>query len=380
MVTAGVYLVARCSVLYLLAPGVLLGVAIIGALTAIFAASIALVQTDIKRVLAYSTVSQLGYMFLACGVGAFSAGIFHLATHAFFKALLFLGAGSVIHALGGEQDIRRMGGLKEQLPLTYKTFLVASLAIAGIFPFAGFFSKDEILWAALTRGNLFLWLIGAVTAVMTAFYMFRLLFLVFYPHPNAQGEHGQHAHEAPPPMRVPLLALAVLTSVAGFAGLPLTARGNLIGRYLDPVFNRYPLPAELVGHAVHSPTWEAGMLLFSLLLAGLGIWLAWHMYLVRTELPERLSARFQGAYTLLQNKYYVDEIYDHVIVDPAKIAARWLWVQVDVLIVDAVVNWAGAFVRWDSTWVSRFQSGFVRNYALSIFLGVIAVVGYLLVH
>lgn len=380
MVTAGVYMVARCSVLYLMAPGVLLVVAIVGAVTAIFAASIALVQNDIKRVLAYSTISQLGYMFLACGVGAFSAGIFHLVTHAFFKALLFLGAGSIIHALGGEQDIRRMGGLKEKMPTTYGTFLVASLAIAGIFPFAGFFSKDEILWAALTRGNLLLWLIGAIAAIMTAFYMFRLVFVVFHTHPQGSETPAPHLHDPPSPMLVPLVVLAVLSLLGGLLGLPFSERWNLIGRFLDPVFARYPQPTSLVSHAAHSPGWEEIMLLVSLALAGFGLWLAWQMYLVHPERPTQLSARYQSAYQLLMNKYYVDELYGRIIVDPILAGARWLWARVEVLIVDGAVNWAGAFVRWDSTWMSRVQSGFVRNYALSIFLGVILVVGYLLVR
>ncbi len=396
MVTAGVYLMARCSVLYLMAPAALSIVALIGVLTAIFAASIALVQNDIKRVLAYSTISQLGYMFLACGVGAFTAALFHLATHAFFKALLFLGAGSVMHALGGEQDIRRMGGLKQHLPVTYATFLIAALAIAGIFPFAGFFSKDEILLAALTEGNLLFWLIGAVAAVMTSFYIFRLVFVVFHReskvdvtvgHPAAHmpmsipAEDGvDHPHEAPPPMRVPLMILAGLSAVAGFIGIPLSAGANLIRAYLEPVFTRYPLPPGLIGHSIHNPGLELVMLLISLALAIGGLLLAAYMYLIDTTLPERLSARFPGLYGLLFNKYYVDELYDWLFVEPFRRAARWLWARVDVGVVDETVNQAGAFVRQDSVWLSRIQSGFVRNYALSIFLGAVVVIGYLIMR
>ncbi|MBI3329590.1 MAG: NADH-quinone oxidoreductase subunit L [Nitrospinae bacterium] len=381
MVTAGVYLVARCAVLFLLAPGALLIVAIVGGLTAIFAASIALVQTDIKRVLAYSTISQLGYMFLACGVGAFGAGIFHLATHAFFKALLFLGAGSIMHALRGEQDIRRMGGLKDHLPITYGTFLVASLAIAGVFPFAGFFSKDEILWAALTnpQGHFLLWLIGALAAVMTSFYVFRLVFIVFHGEPHADA-FGPRPHEAPPSMRGPLLILAGLAAVSGSMGLPLTERWNFIQRYLDPVFTRYPFPAGLVEHPAHNPSLELFMLLISLALAILGILLAMYMYLLDTRMPERLSGRFQRSFNVLLHKYYVDEAYDRLLVEPVKAGSRWLWARIDVVFLDGTVNRAGAFVRWDSTWLSRVQSGFVRNYALSIFLGVVVVLGYLLVR
>ncbi|HXH13199.1 MAG TPA: NADH-quinone oxidoreductase subunit L [Alphaproteobacteria bacterium] len=379
MVTAGVYMVARCSVLYLLAPAALLVVATVGVLTALFAASMALVQTDIKRVLAYSTISQLGYMFLACGVGAFTAAIFHLATHAFFKALLFLGAGSVIHALGGEQDIRRMGGLKELLPVTYVTFLIASLAIAGIFPFAGFFSKDEILWAAFTEGSILFWLLGAVVAVLTAFYMFRLVFVVFHGEARAAAA-TVHPHEAPPSMRVPLMILAGLSTVAGFIGIPIIEGANVIRAYLEPVFARYPLPATLVPHAVHDPILELVMMGVSLALAGGGILLALYLYLIDPSLPERLSVRFQGLYRLLMGKYYVDELYDRLVVEPVKSASRWLWARVDVAVVDGMVNQAGAFVRRDSVWLSRVQSGFVRNYALSIFLGAVMVIGYLIVR
>jgi NADH-quinone oxidoreductase subunit L len=380
MVTAGVYMVARCSVLYLMAPGVLALVAIIGLLTALFAASIALVQTDIKRVLAYSTISQLGYMFLACGVGAFSAAIFHLATHACFKALLFLGAGSVIHALHGEQDIRRMGGLKEHLRVTYLTFLVAALAIAGIFPFAGFFSKDEILWAALTEGNFLYWFMAAVAAVMTSFYMFRLVFLVFHGQPAVGAQATHHPHEAPSVMRGPLLILAGLSVLAGFIGIPIIEGANLIRAYLDPVFTQYPLPPGFASHAVHSPALELTMLLISLALAIGGILLAMYFYLIAPALPGRISARFQGAYQLLLNGYYVDALYDRFVVEPIKVASSWLWAEVDVAVVDGAVNQAGAFVRQDSAWLSRIQSGFVRNYALSIFLGAVLVIGYFIVR
>jgi NADH-quinone oxidoreductase subunit L len=380
MVTAGVYMVARCSVLYLLAPGAMVVVVIVGLLTALMAASIALVQTDIKRVLAYSTISQLGYMFVACGVGAFTAGIFHLATHACFKALLFLGAGSVIHALDGEQDIRRMGGLKDHLPITYLTFLVASLAIAGVFPFAGFFSKDEILWAALSEGNFLVWLLAAIVAVMTSFYMFRLVFLVFHREPRASDGMAHHPHEAPSAMRVPLMILAGLSVVAGFIGIPIIEGAHLIRAYLEPVFTRYPLPPEALGHALHRPGLELVMLLISLALAIGGILLAMYMYLIDTTLPERISTQFHGVYRLLMGKYYIDELYDWLVVEPVKRSAAWLWAQVDMGLVDGTVNQAGEFVRQDSAWLSRVQSGFVRNYALSIFLGAVVIIGYLMIR
>jgi NADH-quinone oxidoreductase subunit L len=380
MVTAGVYMVARCSVLYLLAPAAMVVVLVIGLLTALMAASIALVQTDIKRILAYSTISQLGYMFVACGVGAFTAGIFHLVTHAFFKALLFLGAGSVMHALDGEQDIRRMGGLKDHLPITYMTFLIASLAIAGVFPLAGFFSKDEILWAALTEGNFLVWLIAAITAVMTSFYMFRLVFLVFHRQPSARDGASYHPHEAPSAMRVPLMILAGFSVVAGFIGIPIIEGANLIRPYLEPVFRRYPLPPETFGHTLHRPGLELVMLLISLALAVGGILLAMYLYLINTTLPERLSARFHRAYRVLLGKFYVDELYGRCVVEPVRRASDWLWAEVDVGVVDSTVNQAGAFVRQDSAWLSRIQSGFVRNYALSIFLGAVVVIGYLIVR
>jgi NADH-quinone oxidoreductase subunit L len=380
MVTAGVYMVARCSVLYLLAPSAMTVVTLIGLMTALLGASLALVQTDIKRVLAYSTISQLGYMFVACGVGAFSAGIFHLVTHACFKALLFLCAGSVIHALNGEQDIRRMGGLKDAMPITSMTFLVASLAIAGVFPLAGFFSKDEILWTTLTQGNFLVWLIAAVVAVMTSFYMFRLVFLVFHGNPRGGAGMLHHPHEAPSAMRVPLMILAGLSVVAGFIGIPIIEGANLIRAYLEPVFTRYPLPADASSHAIHRPGLELVMLLISLALAIGGIVLAMYMYLIDTTLPERLAARFQRAYRVLIGKYYVDELYDRLVVEPIKRASDWLWVQVDVGIVDGTINQAGEFVRNDSAWLSRVQSGFVRNYALSIFLGAVVVIGYLIVR
>jgi NADH-quinone oxidoreductase subunit L len=380
MVTAGVYMVARCSVFYLMAPAAATVVVVIGLATALLAAAIALVQTDIKRVLAYSTISQLGYMFVACGVGAFGAAIFHLATHAAFKALLFLGAGSVIHALNGEQDIRRMGGLKDHLPVTYATFLIASLAIAGIFPLAGFFSKDEILWAALTEGNFLIWAVAAAVAVMTAFYMFRLVFLVFHRPSVGGGSLTHHPHEAPPSMRVPLMILAGLSAVIGFIGIPIIEGANLIRAYLAPVFSRYPLPPELVPHAVHRPGLELVMLLISLALAIAGILLAMYIYLLDPALAERLRLQFQRLYRLLVDKFYVDEVYDRFVVEPIKRASGWLWSEVDVAVVDGAVNRAGDVVQRDSAWLSRIQSGFVRNYALSIFFGAVVVIGYLMLR
>jgi NADH-quinone oxidoreductase subunit L len=380
MVTAGVYMVARCSVLYVMAPAASTVVLVVGLLTAILAASIALVQTDIKRVLAYSTISQLGYMFIACGVGAFSAAMFHLTTHAFFKALLFLGAGSVIHALDGEQDIRRMGGLKDHLPVTYVTFLIASLAIAGIFPFAGFFSKDEILWATLIEGNFLAWLLAAIVALMTAFYMFRLVFVVFHRQPEGAAGVSHHPHEAPPSMRLPLVILAGLSTVSGFIGIPLIEGANLLRAYLEPAFSRYPLPPEMLTHVVHRPGLELVMMLISLALALGGILLAMYMYLLDPALPTRLSAQFQRLYRILMDKYYVDELYDRCIVRPINAASVWLWSRVDTAVIDGAVNRAGDHARRQGLWLSRMQTGFVRNYALSIFLGAVVIVGYLIMR
>ena len=322
MVTAGVYMVARCHLLFLMAPAALLVVAVIGAATAIFAASIGLAQNDIKRVLAYSTISQLGYMFLACGVGAFTAGIFHLMTHAFFKALLFLGAGSVMHAMAGELDMRKMGALKPHLPRTYWTFLIATLALAGIFPFAGFFSKDEILWQALNQGGILFWILGAGAAFMTATYMFRAVFLTF--HGKSRVDHGvaHHLHESPGIMTVPLIILAILSVIGGFIGFPVIEGGNKFAEFLAPVFAPpagFPKAAEAVHHAV---SFEVTMMIVSLVIAGLGILLAYRLYIKNPALPDRLAERYKAPYNALVNKYWVDEIYHFIFV-----ALFRLWIR-----------------------------------------------------
>jgi len=316
MVTAGVYMVARANGLYQLAPQTLEVVAIVGAATAIYAASMGLVQNDIKRVLAYSTISQLGYMFLACGVGAFAAGIFHLSTHAYFKALLFLGSGAVIHALSGEQDIRKMGGLWGKLPVTAKTFFVAALAIAGIFPLAGFFSKDEILWRTFSReADPFfkvLWAVGILTALMTAFYMFRLVALTFWGQSRMSAEVEHHVHEAPRSMTVPLMILAGLSIVGGWVGIPAAlGGGNRFEHFLEPVFA--PRGAPVV--VEHARALELLLMVLSVVVGLLGIALAYLFYLKRPEIPGRLADRFRGLYRLVYNKYYVDEIYSRTFVE-----------------------------------------------------------------
>jgi NADH-quinone oxidoreductase subunit L len=313
MVTAGVYMVARSAPIYVHAPNALMVVALVGALTAIFAASIGLVQNDIKRVLAYSTVSQLGYMFLACGVGAFSAGIFHLGTHAFFKALLFLGSGSVIHAMSGEQDMRNMGGLRRKLPWTHATMLIGCVAIAGIFPLSGFFSKDEILWSAFKIGGYgrLVWALGFVAAAMTAFYMFRLYYMTFTGSFRGTHDQAHHLHESPRSMTVPLAVLALGSVVAGVLGVPAAlGGGNWIERFLHPTFeSAHHTLSEILPSVVHGHEIELGLMAASVALAGLGILTATWFYVWRPQLPVRLAAAMALAYRVLLDKYYVDELY-----------------------------------------------------------------------
>ena len=371
MVTAGVYMVARCSALFVLAPVSLTVVALTGALTAIFSASIGMAQFDIKRVLAYSTVSQLGYMFLACGVGAFASGIFHLMTHAFFKALLFLGAGSVSHALSGELDMRKMGGLKKEIPITYWTFIIATLAIAGIFPFAGFFSKDEILFHSLVDGHTLYWGIATVAAFITAFYMFRAVFMTFYGESRVDPQVAHHIHESPPIMTVPLMTLAGLSLVGGFVGVPLIKGAHAFKDFLAPSI------ATLPHQAHYSASFEIGLMIFSMVVAGAGIYTAYKMYIVKPELPTVVAEKYQTAYELLYNKYYVDEIYDAAIVEPIKEGSNFLWTGVDNQVVDGAVNGSAGVVAWLSAHLRKLETGFLQNYALAILIGVTLVVGYL---
>ena len=372
MVTAGVYMVARCHALYLLAPLSMAVVAVVGALTAFMAASIGLVQNDIKRVLAYSTISQLGYMFLACGVGAFSAGIFHLVTHAFFKALLFLGAGSVIHALAGEQDLRKMGGLRKYLPATYVTFLIATLAISGVPLLSGFFSKDQILSAAFfsPHGGNLLWLLGIVTTAMTAFYMFRLFFLTFTGRCRASEEAQHHIHESPHSMTVPLMILAFLSVIGGYIGLPHAMGGvNAMAGYLQPVFSDLPhLPEPSLGI-------EYLLMVTSAVVAFLGISVAYFFYIRSPETAEKLKKNF--LYTLLLNKYYVDEIYQALIVSPIVSGSRWVWERFDLGIIDGAVNGSARLVEKLARWGRQLQTGYVRQYAMAILAGVVVILAYL---
>src|SRR2546426_300444 len=321
MVTAGVYMVARCHPLFLLAPGSLETVAVVGAATGLFAATIGLAQNDIKRVLAYSTVTQLGYMFMACGGGAFSAGIFHLMTHAFFKALLFLGAGSAIHALSDEQDLRSMGGLARKLPWTHGTMLVATLANAGIPPLAGFFSKDEILSRAFATGHSGVWLVGLVGAALTAFYMFRLYVLAFRGPSRLSHEAEHHLHESPPSMVIPLVMLAVLSAVGGLVGQPMQEGGHLFERWMRPVFEGVGGEAA----APLSPRTEWTLIALSVAAAALGIYGAYRTYLVEPGLAARLRERLRAFHQAVLHKYWIDELYDALVVAPVYHLSQRLW-------------------------------------------------------
>jgi NADH-quinone oxidoreductase subunit L len=372
MVTAGVYMVARCSALYVMAPISMTVVAVVGLATAFMAASIGLAQNDIKRVLAYSTVSQLGYMFLACGVGAFIAAIFHLMTHAFFKALLFLGSGSVIHGMHGEQDMRKMGALKNKMPITYAVMLIGTLAIAGIFPFAGFFSKDEILFKALTDGHVGYWAIASLGAMMTAFYMFRLIFMTFYG--EKRWDPHVHPHESPPVMTIPLIILAVLSTVGGFVGIPLIQGWNVFHDFLNPSIAHVPGVHEV--H--HAMTFEVMMMLVSMGVAGIGIFIAYKMYIKEPELPAQVTARAPGLYDLIYNKYYVDELYDATVVEPIKNGSVFLWQEADTKVIDGMVNGTASFVERLSAIIRKLETGYVQNYALGILIGVAVITGYYL--
>ena len=465
MVTAGVYMIGRNAVLFEQAPITLGVVAAVGATTALFAGTIGLVQNDIKRVLAYSTVSQLGYMFLAMGVGAFGAGVFHLYTHAFFKACLFLGSGAVIHALHGEQDIRHMGGLRKHLPITFWTFLIASLAIAGVPFLAGFFSKDEILFETFAHGHTFLWVMGAVTSLLTATYMFRLVFLTFFGErreaPAAAGHghghdahghgghdhdhghaHGGHAHgaphDAPPAMALALIVLAVGSILAGYVGVPHALGGhNSLAEWLRPSFQattkalaecnvpvtlpgapagmtlaecapgdavpavassaqtagEQALPAAAQAEAGHAEAPAEGghgeggdqtaleltLMGVSSLIALLGIGMAAYLWLMNPSVPASMAASFPGLHRLLLNKYYVDEIYDAAIVHPLQAAStQGLWKVADAKIIDGAVNLAGLVVAAASAVLRLFQTGSVRSYAASTFVGVVLILGYYL--
>jgi NADH-quinone oxidoreductase subunit L len=367
-------------------------IALVGGGTALFAATIGCTQWDIKRVLAYSTVSQIGYMFLACGVGAYTAAIFHLVTHAFFKACLFLGSGSVIHGMHHEQDIRKMGGLKDHFPITYVTFLVSTIAIAGIFPFSGFFSKDEILYHALMDGNVIYWGMGISGAFITAFYMFRLVFLTFHGPSNVEAH--VHPHESPKVMTLPLIVLAFLALTGGLLGIPLIHGWHALHNWLAPVL-AFDLEAALHASEVmlaehghntsfaevlhqsqheHAPWWvEVGLMILSFVVAVAGIVTAWFFYLKRPDLPGKL-VKGQWGFNLVENKYYVDEIYDEIVVKPLVKGSDLLWKQADIRGVDGAVNGVAQTIGLLGKIARSFQSGFVRNYALIMVVGFIFLV------
>lgn len=380
MVTAGVYMVARCSILFALAPTALEVVAIIGGVTAIFAATIGLVQNDIKKVLAYSTVSQLGYMFLGLGVAAFSAGIFHVLTHAFFKALLFLGSGAVIHAMHDEQDIQKMGGLKHYLPTTYKTFLIGAIAIAGIPPFAGFFSKDEILWKAFSSeyGSVVLWALGVLGAALTAFYMFRLVSLTF----DGEKRFGPeiHPHEAPKTMTIPLIILAFLSVVGGFLGVPESLFGsNVLEHWLEPIFAPAYDKLHITPHPVEIT--EYLLMALSVAVAAGGIYAARYVYLRRTELAEQWKSRYALLYRLLFNKYYVDEAYDAAVVTPTvKLSEGFLWKGVDVAVIDGIVDGSAKLVALAARGIRLIQTGIAQQYAAVFVGGILFILLWLILH
>ncbi len=382
MVTAGVYLVARNSVLYALAPDSMAVVAVVGVATAFLAASVGLVQNDIKKVLAYSTVSQLGFMFIALGVGAFTAGIFHVMTHAFFKGLLFLGAGSVIHGMHEIQNIKKMGGLKKYMPITYGTFLVATLAIAGVPPFAGFFSKDEILWKAFDQGNIFLWLFGTIAALFTAFYMYRLIMLVFRGEERFDHHHV-HPHESPKTMTVPLIVLAVLSAIGGFLGVPhalgfgVLHDTNLIESWLHPIFADAHHIMNIMPHH-HIPVEEYLLMLLSVGIAVLGIFTAKSWYKGDWAVPKSLAKNFSGIYKLLFRKYMLDEFYFKTVIDPIVNTSRgFLWKFFDVKLIDGIVNGSARMIALTGEVIRRMQTGIAQNYALVMMIGILAVLSWL---
>jgi NADH-quinone oxidoreductase subunit L len=368
MVTAGVYMIARSNALYRLSPTAMMVVAIVGAVTALFAATIGIRQWDIKKVLAYSTVSQLGFMFIGVGVGAFTAGVFHLVTHAFFKACLFLGSGSVIHAMSGEQDIRKMGGLRKQIPITYWTFLIATIAIAGFPPFAGFFSKDEILGSALSSPYLpagaryLVWGLGSVAALCTAYYMFRLVFLTFFGGFRGTHEQEHHLHESPATMTIPLIVLATLSTIGGLA----LAWNHTLAHWLEPIYLK--IEGREAEFAINNEYLLMGI---ATAIAALGTWLAYIRFYKRgLEADAAFEQRSPALAKAIENKWYVDELYDATIVRPLEATSRFFWRVVDAII-DGIAAMLGYVVQGFGDLLRFFQTGNVRNYALMLFLGVI---------
>jgi NADH-quinone oxidoreductase subunit L len=400
MVTAGVYMIGRMSYLFIRSPETMMTIAVIGACTAFFAATIGTAQNDIKRVLAYSTVSQLGYMFLAMGVGAFTAGIFHLMTHAFFKACLFLGSGAVIHSMhhalhkvhshDDAQDMRNMGGLSKYMPMTYGTFLLATIAIAGIPGFSGFFSKDEILWQAFSNPlhgglNMLLWGLAVCAALMTAFYMFRLVFMTFHGTCRIKSGAEKYLHESPMVIVFPLIVLAILSVIGGYIGLPkligdvIGGIPNYLGNYLSPVFanaNAYIATNSPHGHHSHALEW--GLMAFSVVIALIGISIAYMLYIAKPDVPKQFTGAFPALHRAVYNKWYIDELYDFLLVNPCKALGRFLWKGFDVVIVDGIVNGVATVVMSFGGVVRYLQTGQIYNYSWSMAFGVVVIIGYYL--
>ena len=380
MVTAGVYMIVRLNPLFVVAPNTMMVIAIIGASTAVLAATIGLTQTDIKKVLAYSTVSQLGYMFLAVGVGAFGAGIFHLMTHAFFKALMFLGSGSVIHAMHEEQDIRKMGGLKKYLPITHFTFVLGWLAIIGMPPFAGFFSKDEILWSAYSspRGHILLWAAGAIGAALTAFYMTRLMALTFWG--NSRIEKGTHPHESSIVMTIPLMILGLLSVVGGWIGVPHVLGAifehfpNYWEQWLAPVIRKLPEAAGLA----HSAEEEFLMMGISVSLAVISAAAAYVMYTKKEGVADKVAKAFGPVYNFVENKYFIDEAYSTAVINPLVNASKNLWYYVDVKVIDKATYTVTDIVRGCGSFVRSLQNGNMQQYAMYVVIGVVVALSYML--
>lgn len=380
MVTAGVYMIVRLNPLFLMAPNTMMVIAIVGALTAVMAASIGLVQNDIKKVLAYSTVSQLGYMFLACGVGAFGAAMFHLMTHAFFKALMFLGSGSVIHSMHEEQDIRKMGGLKKYMPITHFTFVLGWLAIIGMPPFAGFFSKDEILWMAFHSplGHVGLWACGALGATLTAFYMTRLMALTFWG--KSRIDHKVHPHESPALMTGPLIVLGVLSVIGGWYGIPhvigqyLGHVPNFLEHWLEPMIKAVPNLA----HADESMEWA--FMGISVGLAGISAAVAYHLYVRSPETPKLMAQKLSFAHDVLLHKFYVDELYFGWIINPLVNMSKNIWYYIDVNFIDKATYLTSDLVKGAGLFAKSLQNGNIQQYAMYIAIGVVASLTFILMR
>ncbi len=390
MVTAGVYMIGRMNGLFAMAPDTMMVVAAIGAATAIFAATIGFAQNDIKRVLAYSTVSQLGFMFMAMGVGAFTAGIFHLMTHAFFKACLFLGSGSVIHAMhhalhhahlhDDPQDMRNMGGLRKFMPVTWATFGISCLAIAGMPFFSGFFSKDEILWwtFASSYGSKTIWIVGSIAAMMTAFYMFRCLYMTFHGEQKTDSRAKDHVHESPWVITLPLVVLAILATVGGFVGIPHAIDvfhvGNKLDQFLAPVFHHTQQTYAIAAHG--SASTEIALMVLSVIIGLAGIAIATVMYMKNPDLPAKFTARFSKLHRWVFNKWYIDELYDFLFVNPCKAFGHFCWKGFDVTVVDGIVNGVGYVARGIAAGLRYLQTGLTQNYAAGMVVGVVILVGY----